>query len=201
MKKTPNEIFEEYKKILKSIDIFTNRLVFVTLLFFFSTFVGFYTAQTNPIWTQDVVKLLSENFTGLLDKSNFELCLHIFFNNLSVSVMIISLFFLFGIAPVAALLSNGVMIGVVISYSLTKLSGASIFLALIPHGIFEIPAFFLAAGLSLHLSSRFLDYLRKKRRTFKKDIQFALRIILFIITPLLLIASIIETFLTPILVF
>ncbi len=200
LKKTPTELFESYKRILKSMNVFTRRFVFVVSIFFFSVALGFYTAQTSTIWTEDVVNLLAQNYTDLLGKSSTELCLYIFFNNISVSLMIIALFFLFGIAPISALLSNGVMIGVVISYSLSKIGIASVFLALVPHGIFEIPAFFIATALSLHLSGRFVDYLHKKRKTFKKDISFALRIIMFVIIPLLFVAAIIETFLTPFLV-
>ena len=202
-KMTPSsaELFESYKKLLLSVKVLNKKIFFVLLLFAISTAMGFYTAQSNPEWTKEIVNILAENFVGLKGKSNSELWLDIFFNNVSVSAMIIALFFLFGFAPIAALLSNGTMIGVVVAYSIEKIGGDSVFLALIPHGLFEIPAFLIAAALSIHLSGKFLDYIRKVRKTFKKELVFAIRIFFLVIVPLLFIAAIIETFLTPILVF
>lgn len=201
MKYTPTELFEKYKELFCSMKVFRGKLLFVLSFFAITFFMGFYTAKTNPEWTKEIVKLLMDSFAGLDTKSNSELWMYIFFNNISISTVIVVLFFLFGLAPIVALLSNGTMIGVVVAYSIEKLGGDNVFLAIVPHGIFELPAFFIAAALSLHLSSKFFAYLKKEKRTFKKDLLFAIKILFFIVAPLLFVAAIIETFITPKLIF
>jgi stage II sporulation protein M len=198
-KPTPTEIFESYKKILLSMKVLTGRIVFVSLLFFISALLGFFVANSNLAWTKEFVEALAENFVGLMGKSNSVLLFYIFINNLSVSLMLLLLFFLFGIAPILALLSNGLTIGILVAYSIDKIGLDNVFLAIAPHGIFEIPAFLIAATLSLHLSKKFFIFLRKQNSDFKQDFLFATKIMFLVVTPLLLIAAIIETFVTPLL--
>lgn len=197
--KTPAEILESYKKLLLSMNVLTGRIVFVTLLFFISAIFGFFVANSNLVWTEEFVDALAESFAGLMEKDHSVLWFYIFTNNLSVSLMLLVFFFLFGIAPILALLSNGLTIGILVAYSISRIGLANVFLAIAPHGILEIPAFLIAAALSLYLSKKFFLFLRKKRSDFRQDLLFATKIMLFVVTPLLLIAAIIETFVTPLL--
>lgn len=201
MKYTPTELFEKYKKLLSSMKVFRRKILFITIFFAITFFIGFYTAKNNPEWTEEMMKIIIDNFAGLATKSNSELWMYLFFNNLSISVAIVAFFFLFGFAPIIVVLSNGMMIGVVIAHSIEKLGGDNVFLAIVPHGIFELPAFFIAAALSLHLSNQFFSYLKKEKKTFKKDLLFAIRILFFVVAPLLFVAAIVETFITPQLIF
>lgn len=197
--KTPTEIFESYKKILLSMKILTGRIVFVSLLFFISGVFGFFVADSNLVWTKEFIDALAENFMSLMEKDSSVLWFYIFVNNLSVSLMLLVFFFLFGIAPILALLSNGLTIGILVAYSISRIGLDNVFLAIVPHGILEIPAFLIAAALSLYLSKKFFLFLRKKRAQFRQDLLFAIKIMLFVVTPLLLVAAIIETFVTPLL--
>ncbi len=199
MKLSATKTFESYKKLLFSMKVLFGKFIFVFLLFFVTLGIGFFVAQSNIDWTEEFVAQMAENFVGLSEKSSSTLWFYIFIHNLSISLMVVALFFLLGIAPILTLSSNGLAVGVIVAYSITKLSASEVFLAIIPHGIFEIPAFLIATSLSLYLSKQFLLFFKKPRRKFKQDLFFALKIMLFVVTPLLLVASIIETFITPLL--
>lgn len=79
----------------------------------------------------------------------------IFLNNLFATMMIILLGALFfGIYPFSAMLMNGMLLGTTL-YVASHDSGQNpwaIFVqSILPHGIMELPALFMAAGLGIHL--------------------------------------------------
>jgi stage II sporulation protein M len=72
-----------------------------------------------------------------------------------------------------------------------------ILLGLLPHGILELPMVFLSAAIGLRLGHQAFSALIGRptqiKREFKEGLMFYFRWIL----PLLLVAAIIETFITP----
>ena len=62
---------------------------------------------------------------------------------------------------------------------------------LFPHGIFEIPAVIISLGLGLRLGITLMF----KTKKFKKESFSSLLVFLLVVTPLLIIAAIIEGFL------
>ena len=68
--------------------------------------------------------------------------------------------------------------------------GLLILLNLLPHGIFELPAIFLAFGLGLKFGTFWMK--KKKIKTLLDYFWNSLRVFLLIILPLLIIAAIIE---------
>jgi stage II sporulation protein M len=64
-------------------------------------------------------------------------------------------------------------------------------LKLLPHGIFELPAIILALAFGLRIGMFF--YSKNPELEFKYRVKNALRVFVFIIVPLLIIAAIIET--------
>ncbi|MCK4476224.1 MAG: stage II sporulation protein M [Methanophagales archaeon] len=74
--------------------------------------------------------------------------------------------------------------------------GLLVFLAILPHGIFEIPAFLLSAAIGLKLGREVLK--RKGERHLKKELRNGLRVFFILVLPLLLIAALIESVLITI---
>lgn len=74
----------------------------------------------------------------------------------------------------------------------TQGQNPTVFLAIVPHGIFELPAFLLSAAIGLRLGREVLK--RKGERHLKKELWNGLRMYLILILPLLLIAALIESF-------
>ena len=69
--------------------------------------------------------------------------------------------------------------------------GLIVFLAIAPHGMFEIPAFLLSVAIGLKLGREVLK--RKGERHLKKELRNGLSFFLAVVLPLLLIAALIES--------
>lgn len=186
-----------------------NYIYIVFWTFIVGTVLGFFLSE-NLVFLDDLIRQL---FERTKDLETYELISFIFFNNLKVAVvslfsfvnilavfftqnpaqffllLIFSIFgFLLGIFPVFFVFFNGLLLGYVFSsINLTDLW------KILPHGIFELPAIFISAGLGMKLSL-FL-FSRKPKKEFKKRFFDSFRVLLFVIIPLLLVAAVIESLL------
>ena len=67
-----------------------------------------------------------------------------------------------------------------------------------PHGIFELPALLLAFALGLMLCKRVTRYVRENVKDMMKPLMANIaRVYLMHILPLLIVAAIVETYVTP----
>lgn len=117
----------------------------------------------------------------------------IFLKNLSVTGFLVFLgYIVLALPTFLVLIVNGGLIGVVArSVTAEGFPPAAFAAGLVLHGIFELPAIFLAAGFAFAIvTGRFAH---QKLPTLRARFHFVLRTII----PLLLIAAIIEVYLTP----
>lgn len=163
-----------------------NFIYFSVLLFFLIAIIGF----LYPIFFVDkIVGLIKELVEQTKDLNGFELIIFIFLNNLQTSFFGLILGVLLGIFPLFFIVLNGYVLGFVSALSVNT-SGFLILLKLIPHGIFELPAVFISLGLGIKLGT--FIFHKHKIKDFNKYFINSLRVFLFIVVPLLIIAAIIE---------
>ena len=137
-------------------------------------------------------------FRGL---SRFELAAAIFLNNALKTLFGILLGSLFGIIPVVFLLANGIALGVVFSLSVQSRGPWLSLLSILPHGILELPAVFLGTSIGLMVGSHVVKRLfGTAETTLGVELGRGLRFFCTVILPLLLIAALVEAFLTSALV-
>jgi len=110
----------------------------------------------------------------------------IFLNNAFTCFLDIILGPLLGIFPLFSVILNGGLIG-----WFAQEEGLIVFLAIVPHGMFEIPAFLLSAAIGLKLGREVLK--RKEERHLKDELRKGLRTYLILVLLLLLIAALIES--------
>jgi len=110
----------------------------------------------------------------------------IFLNNAFACFLDIILGPLIGIFPMFSAFINGGLLG-----WFAQEEGLMVFLAIVPHGIFELPAFLLSAAIGLRLGREVLK--RKTERHLKKELGDGLKVFVILILPLLLIAAFIES--------
>jgi len=143
--------------------------------------------------------LMPERFTPLLasvrelahelrDAGMVTLVAVIFFKNVSAAFFSMWLGSLWGIVPVVSALTNGIAVGIIFAWSRSEIL---IFLGLLPHGIFELPAMFIAWGLGIWRGA----WLWGKRNSepYRVRAQASYRIFFMIILPLLVVAALIES--------
>lgn len=159
-----------------------------------------YLFQQNPEMVQTLLQTVVDQFKGIVVDGEISF-VNLLINNLQASVLgiLIGLIpFLF--LPVLGILSNAAVLGIVFasagatSVPLWKL----IVFGILPHGVFELTAFFLcyAMGLSIcwNLTKKIVGY--RKRENMKSLIQNCMRAALLYVVPLLIVAALIETYLT-----
>lgn len=128
--------------------------------------------------------------------------LSIFFYILYQNSFAITLSFLFAplllLAPVASLVTNGVVIGIVSAIVVQEQSLGYLLAGLLPHGILELPAFIIAEAAALSFgAAAIMAVISRQHRPqlipqFKKSGRYFL-----LATALLVPAALIETFITP----
>lgn len=182
-----------------------NELKTTALAFLILTVIGFAAAYLFP---ESAVKLISF-FTdkveslGLDQLSGAEVFTTIFLNNLfaSFSAMID------GVIPfvylsAAALGTNALLIGAFGAiYQKTGLGLLVYLIGILPHGIFELPAIIASCALGLSLckigTARLLH--REAHCRFLIHFRDCSRFFFLFVLPLLFLAALIETYLTPVL--
>ena len=161
------------------------QIYFAIGLFIFFVLIGFFIAPPKEFELQLIQKLkeIAMMFSGA---SLVQTIWMIFSNNIFVCFLSIILGILFGIFPFLILVSNGYLIGYVAQKAVSS-EGILILWRLFPHGIFELPAVLISAGLGLKLGASLFNK-QDFRIVFKKS----MLVFICIVLVLLLIAAIIE---------
>ena len=191
-KKGKTNFFKEnYRLSLKYIKESKSFIYFSALIFFAVTIIGFF----YPVFfRQEIISYIKELVEQTQNLGQFELIKFIFLNNMQGSFVGLIFGILLGFFPLLFLIINGYVLGFVASLSVDA-RGFSVLLKLIPHGIFELPAVFISMGLGIKLSSFIFE--KNKIKNLKDNFINSLRVFLFVIIPLLIIAAIIEGMLIP----
>jgi stage II sporulation protein M len=172
-------------------------LLVIVFVFFGSLLTGYVSAANFPEMADTLMKSFSSRFGPLLSMSPLYIMLAIFLNNAFVSLVSLILGIAIGIFPLLFIASNGYLVGV-ISYIVSQEKGyLFILMALLPHGIVELPMVFLSASIGLRLGHHAFLNLIGRPAELKKEFKRGLKFYFHWIMPLLFIAAIIETFITP----
>lgn len=153
--------------------------------------------------TESQQQLLEEMAELIFAGSPLTGILILFLNNLFASLQIMIFGILLGIPTLLSLFANGAIIGGVAANLGDGPIPSLAFLALgiLPHGIFELPAFLTSAAFGLKLGFHLVFPLPQKRRW--ESLKFIWKeffTILPLILLLLIIAAIIEILVTPMLI-
>ena len=167
-------------------------LLFVIILFIVAItagYMGFMSETFNEslAWLQQLSEGI-EDFTELYPSWLIFLAFFIviFLNNAFTCFLNILTGPLLGIFPLFSAVLNGGLLG-----WLDKEEGLIVFLAIAPHGMFELPAYFLSLAIGLRLAREVFK--RKEERQLKMKLGEGLRVYLILIVPLLLVAAFIES--------
>jgi stage II sporulation protein M len=176
------------------------------MVFAIGIFVGWeYSNQFSDYLQSGIEKLEPiNNYVKGKDNPQLWLFIIIFLNNASISIMFIFLGLIFGILPLFLLVSNGMILGYVLSLNANGSTWMMVFKGILPHGIFEISAIWIACAYGIKLgalvSKMILHlFMPKVGVTARADIarvfKLTLPLIVFILF-LLLIAAIVESTIT-----
>ena len=124
----------------------------------------------------------------------------LFFNNITASLLSM-LYGLIPFLPLSALAlgTNALLLGAFAAlYQHHGIGLGVYFIGILPHGIFELPALILSCALGLLICRTGTEKLRKRSDvSFLRRVLDCNRVFLSFVTPLLLVAALVEAYITP----
>ena len=179
---------------LWSIRIFIGLSVFIFAL---TAAMGCRAAVVDPElasqWTKELDML-----RWILDQPPLIIMLIIFAKNLFTSAMAMFLGLGLGVIPLVVVSSNGFLLGIV-GYGAVEKAGISFLLAgILPHGIIELPVVLVSIAIGFRLGYLLALTLAREKVNLSGEVKTAFHLLVRWVAPLLFLAAIIETFITPI---
>jgi len=134
----------------------TRATIFAAVFFAVSIAIGVGFVILNPGFGDEVLSLFNEQVVvQILSDSLAVLAFKIFLNNLSACLLLFLGGASLGLVTMLIISVNGLLIGVVTELVRVQQGALYVVAALVPHGIFEIPAVLISGGsvFSLHVRS------------------------------------------------
>lgn len=172
-KKEDFSLGKEYKKSFFYLREIKNYLYFVLIGFFVLALIGYflhgfveaiYGAFFGGDLNAEIMQYIQDLILQTQGMGAKELIGFIFLNNFQSSLMGLVLGAFFGIMPIIAVVTNGYLLGFVALLTV-KEAGVFVLWRIFPHGIFELPAVFIALGMGVKLG----DYLLRKSENFLRS--------------------------------
>jgi len=187
-KKKGFDLREQYKFSWEYLKECKNYIWIIVGVFFAFALFGYFVQPSQEI-VDMIMKFIEELLAQTEGMSRGELVGFIFLNNLQSSFLGLIFGFVLGIFPILAAVANGYLVGFVAHLSVAEAGAISLW-KLFPHGIFELPAVFIALGMGMKFGT--FVFQKKKLDSFNRFLIESLRVFIFIVLPLLVIAGIIE---------
>ena len=177
-----------------------NAITITLLLFLATVMIGWVGSAQNPSIGEELIKLFGKEVASQMDGKNpFDMCVKIFFNNLEACILLFLGGATFGIITIFIMSLNGIVIGAIIEIVHTDHTPLFVAAAILPHGIFEIPAFILSGAIGILLAQSLIAEWYGKGDAAADARRFGRLFILYVL-PLLVIAAYVEAFITPVVI-
>jgi stage II sporulation protein M len=178
----------------------TNALIVTLLLFFTTIMVGWLGSALNPTVGPDLMKLFEKEVAGQMDGTNpYDMCLKLFANNLQACILLFLGGASFGILTIFIMSLNGIVIGAIMEVVHKDHTPLFVAAAILPHGIFEVPAFIIAGALGILLAQSLIAEWYGSGDSAIAAYSYA-RLFLAVVLPLVAIAATVEAFITPVII-
>ncbi len=169
----------------------------VTDIFILSLIIGLLVSVKNPALSQNYLEMFKQSFGWIKTLPPLTVMLLIFLNNAFKSLLALVLGLGLGVIPFLFVAGNGIIIGM-LGDTISRQHGTVFVVAsLLPHGIIEIPMILISAGIGLRLGYAIYLSLKGLKIDIKTELRQGFRFYMRVILPLLFIAAMIETFVTP----
>jgi stage II sporulation protein M len=152
-------------------------------------------------YAPDIAQNINQSVTGFVklfrELPKPQLALAIFLNNALKTLVVIVGGTLFGLVPVIFLFVNGAALGFVLYLSIGQRGFYQSLLAILPHGVLELPAVLLGTSIGLMLGGYVVKKLSGAAETkIGRELVRAMKFFLTAIVPLLAIAALVEAYVT-----
>lgn len=191
----------------------TTELKIAIVIFVAALLIGFLNSANPPEFITTIMNEFIDMAESIGIENTVDLFSFIVINNLIAVFSVVTAGLLFGISPLLSTVINGYLIGIVTGEMIRGGELVLVIAGIVPHGLLELPALFMAIGTGLYLGKQTFmtmkrvrvekSFIKKIRRTIQilaKDLVASLKFAWVIITPLIVIAALIEATATPALI-
>jgi stage II sporulation protein M len=178
----------------------TNAIIVTLLLFFATITVGWVGSAQNPAIGEELMKLFEKEVAGQMDGENpYDMCPKLFTNNLQACILLFLGGATFGILTIFIMSLNGIVIGAIMELVHKDHTPLFVAAAILPHGIFEIPAFIISGALGILLAQSLIAEWYGSGDTAVAAYSYA-RLFVAVVLPLVAVAAMVEAFITPVVI-
>jgi stage II sporulation protein M len=154
----------------------------------------------HPVIGENLMKLFEKEVAGqIIGKDSVDIFVKLFLNNLEACILLFLGGASFGILTIFIITLNGILIGAIMEIVHKDHSIGFVVAAILPHGIFEIPAFIISGAIGILLAQSLINEWYTGTDTAEDAKKFARTFILYVL-PLVAIAAFVEAFITPIII-
>jgi stage II sporulation protein M len=186
---------EQYKLSWDYLKESRKFIYIIIILFFLLALIGYF-APTPKVFEDQILKIIKELLMATKGMNQSQITSFLFLNNVQSSFIGFIFGFVFGLVPFLVSVFNGYLLGFVAKITVAA-EGWIVLWKIIPHGIFELPAIWISLGLGLRLGNFLFE--KKKAESFRKYLVEGLRVFIFVVIPLLVLAALIEGWLISVL--
>lgn len=188
------------KKDIEYLKLSRKYILIMTGIFIISMIAGLVATLQDLGLSENYLDMLKESFGWIKDLHPIAIVLVIFLNNAFKSLLAIVLGAGFGIIPVIFIGGNGLLLGIVANQVTREQGALFVLAAILPHGIMEIPMVLISSALGLRLGYLMYISILGKETNIRYELVQSLRVYMRIVVPLLFVAAVVETFVTPMVV-
>jgi stage II sporulation protein M len=174
--------------------------------FVIGIYLGYSDSSQFQFLLQGQIDKVADIVNSISGKGNTEwrILYFVTVNNVLVSIFMVYAGVLFGLLPLFSLLSNGLVLGFLAHENVPEIGWGEFLLAVVPHGIIEIPAFILACAFGIKFGAHALKGIlflpsparrAANSKSFIRLLKVSVPLIL-LVSALLLVAAIVESMVT-----
>ncbi|MCZ7392823.1 MAG: stage II sporulation protein M [Candidatus Methanoperedens sp.] len=169
----------------------------VVVIFILSLIIGVLVSVKNPELSKNYLNMFRDSFGWIKTLNPIEIVLLIFLNNAFKSFLALVLGVGLGVIPLLFVAGNGIIVGM-LAHTISRQQGTLfVIAALLPHGIIEVPMILISASVGLRLGHKMYPSLTGLKTDIKKELIEGIGFYIRVVLPLLFVAAVIETFVTP----
>jgi stage II sporulation protein M len=176
---------ESYKECKATIADARLYIIFSFLLFTFAIVLGFNYLNDSKIINDSLL----DSFKNMRTDSYLIFVSSLFFHNITIAYLSLRIGILLGIFPFITIINSGVVIGWLFA-NFPQNNYLKLFTLMLPHGVFELPAMFIAWGIGFWRCK--LLFIPNYDLISKQNVREIHKIFIFVVFPLLLLAAFIE---------
>ncbi len=190
----------------KDIEYFySSRKYFIAAVavFTLSFAAGVLISVKNPDASEKLLEMLKDTLGSITALNPFERMLEIFKNNVRTSFIALLGGLVVGIIPFFIVVINGAVLGILVELFLRRQGVFFVIAGILPHGIIELPMVLISVGIGFRLGHfAYLSItLQKTMHELLYELKHGVFFYIKIVVPLLLLAALIESYVTPLLIY